>query len=283
MGTACAGAGFALRRRGDALVRAFLLLYLPLTVLVLAALLLAFATPLPGDFGALRPVLVYLEDFVGRYAVMLALPLFVHRVWAVRGRWRDAVFVGVVLVAFAGQHVTEFLLGELWDERGDLAEDLLFAGIVLYTLWIAFGPRSGNPVYRPLARRFRILLLLALPAVAYDLFLAEGAVLRLYPLWYCALGVTLVLTLLGRRPKEGGSIPPAWELSVREEEVVRLVQRGLSTEEIATRLTISPNTVKTHLRAIFDKSGFRTRTALVAALAASVPLDADRSPSLPTG
>jgi DNA-binding NarL/FixJ family response regulator len=52
-------------------------------------------------------------------------------------------------------------------------------------------------------------------------------------------------------------------LSDREEDVLRLVQQGLSTQEIAGQLTISPNTVKTHLSAIFDKSGFRTRAALI--------------------
>lgn len=38
----------------------------------------------------------------------------------------------------------------------------------------------------------------------------------------------------------------------------------MSNREIGTELSISPNTVKTHLRAIFDKSGVRTRVRLVA-------------------
>ena len=60
------------------------------------------------------------------------------------------------------------------------------------------------------------------------------------------------------------SPPPEWKLSEREEDVLRLVQAGMSTLEIAGQLTISPNTVKTHLSAIFDKSGCRTRVALIA-------------------
>lgn len=62
------------------------------------------------------------------------------------------------------------------------------------------------------------------------------------------------------------AVPPAWDLSTREREVLELVRRGMSNREIARDLTISTNTVKTHLRAIFDKSGYRSRVRLVAAL-----------------
>jgi DNA-binding NarL/FixJ family response regulator len=81
---------------------------------------------------------------------------------------------------------------------------------------------------------------------------------------YCVGGVVMVLTLVGRHAVATGVAPRAWKLSDREEDVLRLVQQGLSTQDIARQLTISPNTVKTHLRAIFDKSGFRTRAALIA-------------------
>jgi DNA-binding NarL/FixJ family response regulator len=59
--------------------------------------------------------------------------------------------------------------------------------------------------------------------------------------------------------------------------VLRLVQQGLSNREIAGQLTISPNTVKTHLSAIFDKSGFRTRTALIAHMRPTRSGESERS------
>jgi len=57
-----------------------------------------------------------------------------------------------------------------------------------------------------------------------------------------------------RRPAAFGQ-----ELSEREVVVLRLLAAGLSQREIAIQLYISPNTVKTHLRATYRKLGAATR------------------------
>lgn len=59
--------------------------------------------------------------------------------------------------------------------------------------------------------------------------------------------------------------PPAelGELTQRELEVLRLVGRGLSNEEIAQSLVIGEGTVKTHIGRIFDKLGLRDRPAAI--------------------
>ena len=52
-------------------------------------------------------------------------------------------------------------------------------------------------------------------------------------------------------------------LTPREQEVLRLVGRGLSNEEIADRLIIGEGTVKTHIGRIFDKLDLRDRPAAI--------------------
>jgi len=52
-------------------------------------------------------------------------------------------------------------------------------------------------------------------------------------------------------------------LSQRELEVLRLIAEGLSNQEIAKRLFLSPNTIKTHSSRLFEKLDVRRRTQAV--------------------
>lgn len=55
----------------------------------------------------------------------------------------------------------------------------------------------------------------------------------------------------------------AYDLSAREEDVVKLVVGGLSTKQIADRLFIAEHSVQRHLTNIFEKVGVRSRRELV--------------------
>ena len=52
----------------------------------------------------------------------------------------------------------------------------------------------------------------------------------------------------------------------REQEVTQLILRGATTAQAARRLKISPHTINDHVKAIFDKTGARTRGELSATL-----------------
>ena len=56
--------------------------------------------------------------------------------------------------------------------------------------------------------------------------------------------------------------PALTSLSPREEEVVRWVALGLRNAEVAAKLSVSEQTVKTHLNSIFKKLGVRDRVEL---------------------
>lgn len=53
-------------------------------------------------------------------------------------------------------------------------------------------------------------------------------------------------------------------LSNREREILALLADGLGNKQIAARLGISTNTVKTHLELLFDKLGVSSRAEAVA-------------------
>jgi DNA-binding NarL/FixJ family response regulator len=53
------------------------------------------------------------------------------------------------------------------------------------------------------------------------------------------------------------------DLTAREREILAVVAEGLSNDEIAHRLFISPTTAKTHISRVMHKLGVRDRAQLV--------------------
>jgi NarL family two-component system response regulator LiaR len=95
---------------------------------------------------------------------------------------------------------------------------------------------------------------------------------------FAGIGIWLGLTLTRKQPtviKEvpvpAAAVPFAVDetrmkesgLTPREIEILGLIASGLSNREIAARLFVSENTVKTHSSRLFDKLGAKRRTQAV--------------------
>lgn len=134
------------------------------------------------------------------------------------------------------------------------------------------------------------LLIASLQFVEYRLVILEGSY-RLYALAiasaFAAVGVGLGLRARGREivvkevpievrvpvpvevPAPAGPFEPdaskieALGITPRELEVLQLIAEGLSTREMAERLFVSENTVKTHTSRVLDKLGASHRTQAV--------------------
>jgi DNA-binding NarL/FixJ family response regulator len=83
-------------------------------------------------------------------------------------------------------------------------------------------------------------------------------------------------TDLIRQYGDSGSVEAVDELTVREREVALLIARGMSNQELAAALHLGDATVKTHVRAILQKLGLRSRVQIVIAAYESGLVDVGR-------
>jgi DNA-binding CsgD family transcriptional regulator len=88
--------------------------------------------------------------------------------------------------------------------------------------------------------------------------------------WSEGVGMTLdaavAYTRRGRGERKRPSVGWA-SLTPAEVDVVRAVAEGLTNAQIAKRLFVTPNTVKTHLQHVYTKLGIGSRAELAAAVA----------------
>ena len=85
---------------------------------------------------------------------------------------------------------------------------------------------------------------------------------------FLALGIWIGARVIGQRagprPKGNPQALAALGISEREFAVLRELAAGLSNKEIARRLEVSPNTIKTHIARLFEKLGASRRTEAIA-------------------
>jgi DNA-binding CsgD family transcriptional regulator len=122
------------------------------------------------------------------------------------------------------------------------------------TLFVLFGALAGGRFILVAAPILLVLGGIALRWLHPETVLPERLLKRLRP--------------AGANPATVPLPPPdqaalAEPLSIRELEVLGLIDQGLSNPQIAEKLTVAPSTVKTHINNIYGKLGVQTRLQAV--------------------
>jgi DNA-binding CsgD family transcriptional regulator len=180
-------------------------------------------------------------------SLMLALGV-VFLLDVITGDWNSWAYAWLLPVAGAGLGVLLANRGGRWPQVVSLAGLGTLAGGI--TLLVVFGAIAGGRFIQVMAPILLVLGGLALRFVHPETILPEWLLRRFTP------SAALQTNPAFSAPDQSRLVE---QLSLRELEVLRLIEGGLSNPEIAEKLTLAPSTVKTHINNIYGKLGVQTR------------------------
>lgn len=147
-----------------------------------------------------------------------------------------------------------------------------------YVVIIANYKKIDEPLRKFVAKLLFILPFYSIPIGIMDNWVMQGQLkegqvpfgIMGQPLVYFLNNMMSLVVLLKARSlmgEQGGMIPRTfllqYPLTSREQEILELLDKGLSNKEIASKLFISPSTARNHLSAIFEKTSTSSRAKLI--------------------
>lgn len=164
------------------------------------------------------------------------------------GDWRSWAYAWLFVLAALG-------IGILLANREQSWHRLMYPagwGLTLggLSLFAIFGVITGGVFIRVMAPILLVAAGLSLRWLRLETILPTAFSQKLHP----------ALNGENQDPAGAAAADPLVEaLSVREVEVLRLIDAGLSNQQIAGKLSVAPSTVKTHINNIYGKLGVQTR------------------------
>ena len=185
----------------------------------------------------------------GSFLLALGLILLLN---AFTGDTKSWAYAWLLLIAGLGLGAILASRGQAWRPWVTLTGwGMAVLGV---TLFAVFGAIAGGLFIKIAAPLLIILGGAAFYCLRLDRLLPEPLLQRLQP-----------KAVTEDTAQETDPIPAelADPLSARELEVLRLVDEGLSNQQIAVRLSVAPSTVKTHINNLYSKLGVETRVQAI--------------------
>lgn len=216
--------------------------------------------------------------FNSEFPLILTIPYFAHCLLETsKTRIKNIIFITLTLIAFILSHISKYVIDNVIFEKSiDIFIDILLIAFVIYAF--SLGIFNYKNIKRKLNKRIVksliIFLGISLPALVIESINYTSKILPfpLYPIWYC--GFSLIMTInillyyvrttqLTLNLSQFNEIIKNNDISEREKEIILLIIKGYSNYKIGDTLFISINTVKTHLRNIYNKFGIKSRLELI--------------------
>jgi len=215
----------------------------------------------------------YSEAFIAKYLLMFFIPFFIHHLFVVHQRRKKNIFFAMLIIfAFSIHHYFEFVTSsERIELIGDLIDRTIFFAILVYALILGIKKYKTiqEKIIKSMAKKMLILIAVMLPGLIHDIYLIDLWNFRFFPILYSGFSIIFSLHFIKNYLRNDLiSVPDErifenHNLSSREKEIVLLVLKGYSNQKIGKTLFISLNTVKSHIRHIFEKLNVKSRFELI--------------------
>jgi DNA-binding CsgD family transcriptional regulator len=269
------------KRTGETALRSLALSLLGL-VLVMIGNATEYLSVVLHRWDARVSFLILNEAFLSTVMMGAFLGRFAHETTrtALSKRRRTAVWVFSVVFFFLVISLPLFLNGGHTVEvgKGYLAATIFGVMCQLYATIVVIRNRMGLPaVYHFMPAFMSVLMVLGVVSVGNDVFhfgaLLHGPDFPFSPVFFFLINVLSIIVCIQYLLQTREDVPAArpvadFSLSDRESEIVPLIIEGLSNDDIASRLFISPHTVKNHVTSIFRKAGVTNRFELLKRISA---------------
>lgn len=260
----------------------YLYSFVPFTLIVIFHSVIAYIeTNIPEMSPDILMAIQYLQT-ISAISLIFAVPCSIHYFNSVSNiNLRNRFFAGLFIVSFISYHIFSFILTESFYGNIGFIHRATLSAVMLYC--VVIDVKNHRKVTDPVRKRFErngtIVFLLFLPGFIYDFIIAEASSFRSYPIFYCCFSIIFTISSYRQyfhliKGKNGGSETASaaapieaffkdYNISTREQDIIKLVLQGYSNQRIAEVLYISLNTVKAHLRNIFPKFGVHSRFELI--------------------
>lgn len=273
-------------RTRNKLLQYYLYFYTSFTLIVVLNMVLGYIrTNIPHTHLYLMETLNYLERPVALYLLMFTVPVFIHYFVSVPdARIRNIIVGCLAIFMLMGFHLFHALsaMNPTIGLVGDYLEDTIVVSVMLYCfiIGVIYTKKIQDSFKKQLSKKFLLVFGIFFPGIVNDTFLSEWSYIRFYPLLYCSFSLIFTYQFLKHHQElkylssesESTSMLPddtffeQHNISAREKDVIALIVQGYSNQQIGEDLCISLNTVKTHIRNIYQKFEINSRQELIALL-----------------
>ena len=272
----------------------YILFFLPFilyTLSLMTYIYLLANVELMFSFRYLILLLTYLGEFFF-VAMMFSIAYFNHYIFSVdypklkNFILLSVIIIEIILIPFQG--VYRIVGEDIFFKYTIFANIPIFVFIIILLYFFINVFLYYNKIKRKeikdIAKTLLILTAIFFPGILYDFYekfsfvgkeflvAKDEPVFLIHPIFYCLISIFCTYHIVRYYFKEYqinlNEIPldtliKNYEISSREKEVVKLLLSGRSNKEIADSLFISVNTVKTHIKNIYEKVGIKSRYELL--------------------